>query len=72
MPQPSAKVIRAIVKQFEKAGTAALEAKEIWKTIGIPNAIRDLKHSPSFTLEQGLRLTLDWYRKDLATVSAAG
>ena len=35
-------------------------------------AVRDLKHSPTFTLEQGLRLTLDWYRKDLATTSAAG
>lgn len=35
-------------------------------------AVRDLKHSPMFTLEQGLRLTLDWYRKDLAIQSAAG
>ncbi len=35
-------------------------------------AVRDLKHSPSFSLEQGLRLTLDWYRKDLAATSAAG
>ena len=35
-------------------------------------AIRDLNHSPAFTLEQGLRLTLDWYRKDLAITSAAG
>lgn len=43
LPQPSAKVIRAIVKQFERAGTAALEAKEIWKTIGIPNPIRELE-----------------------------
>jgi type I restriction enzyme R subunit len=29
LPQPSAKVIRAIVKQFEKAGTAALESNEL-------------------------------------------
>lgn len=43
LPQPSAKVIRAIVKQFEKAGTAALEAKTIWKTIGIPDPIQQLK-----------------------------
>ncbi|MDB6033065.1 MAG: hsdR 3 [Verrucomicrobiales bacterium] len=43
LPQPSAKVIRAIVEQFERAGTAALEAKEIWKTIGIPNPIQQLK-----------------------------
>ena len=32
LPQPSAKVIRAIVKQFENAGTNALEAKELWET----------------------------------------
>ena len=25
-------------------------------------AIRDLGHAPQFTFEQGLRLTLDWYR----------
>ncbi|MGC2659034.1 MAG: SDR family oxidoreductase [Bryobacteraceae bacterium] len=28
-------------------------------------AIRDLGHAPQFTFEQGLRLTLDWYRADL-------
>src|SRR4051812_38284967 len=33
-------------------------------------AIRDLGHSPKFTLEQGLRITLDWYRNDLAASSA--
>jgi nucleoside-diphosphate-sugar epimerase len=27
-------------------------------------ATRDLGHSPQFTLEQGLRQTLDWYRQD--------
>lgn len=43
LPQPSAKVIRAIVKQFEKAGTAALEANELWQTLGVPNALRELK-----------------------------
>jgi type I restriction enzyme, R subunit len=32
LPQPSAKVVRAIVKQFEKAGTSALEAKDLWRT----------------------------------------
>jgi len=32
LPQPSAKVIRAIVKQFENAGTDALEARELWET----------------------------------------
>jgi UDP-glucose 4-epimerase len=26
-------------------------------------AIRDLGHAPRFTIEEGLRLTLDWYRK---------
>jgi len=32
LPQPAAKVIRAIVKQFENAGTDALEARELWET----------------------------------------
>jgi UDP-glucose 4-epimerase len=35
-------------------------------------AVRDLDHCPQFTLEQGLRLTLDWYRNDLAAASASG
>ena len=34
-------------------------------------AERDLKHAPKFTLEQGLRRTLEWYKHDLATASAA-
>lgn len=29
-------------------------------------AVRDLGHSPKFTLEQGLRRTFDWYRMDAA------
>jgi nucleoside-diphosphate-sugar epimerase len=29
-------------------------------------AIRDLGHQPRFAFEEGLRLTLDWYRADLA------
>ena len=32
LPQPAAKVVRAIVRQFENAGTDALEAKELWET----------------------------------------
>jgi type I restriction enzyme R subunit len=32
LPQPSTKVIRAIVRQFENAGTDALEARELWET----------------------------------------
>ena len=28
-------------------------------------AVRELGHDPHFTFEQGLRLTLDWYRADL-------
>ena len=32
LPQPAAKVIRAIVRQFERAGTNALEATELWRT----------------------------------------
>ena len=30
-------------------------------------AIAELGHEPRFTFEQGLRLTLDWYRTDLAS-----
>jgi nucleoside-diphosphate-sugar epimerase len=29
-------------------------------------AVRELGHSPRYTFEQGLRLTLDWYRADYA------
>lgn len=29
-------------------------------------AVRELEHAPKFTFEQGLRLTLDWYRGDSA------
>jgi type I restriction enzyme R subunit len=32
LPPPAAKVLRAIVRQFEKAGTGALEATELWRT----------------------------------------
>ena len=39
LPPLPAKVIRAIVRQFERAGTGALEAKELWQT----PEIRDLK-----------------------------
>jgi UDP-glucose 4-epimerase len=31
----------------------------------ITAAVRELGHKPQFTFEQGLRLTLDWYRADL-------
>jgi nucleoside-diphosphate-sugar epimerase len=34
-------------------------------------AVRDLGHAPQFTFEQGLRLTLDWYRADLAQKQGA-
>ena len=27
-------------------------------------AVRDLKHAPRFTFEEGLRLTLAWYKRD--------
>jgi UDP-glucose 4-epimerase len=30
-------------------------------------AVRDLGHAPRFTFEQGMRATLDWYRKSLTT-----
>jgi UDP-glucose 4-epimerase len=29
-------------------------------------AVKELGHAPRFTFEQGLKLTLDWYRADLA------
>ena len=29
-------------------------------------AVAELGHAPRFTFEQGLRLTLDWYRSDIA------
>jgi nucleoside-diphosphate-sugar epimerase len=32
----------------------------------ITAAVRELGHNPRFTFEQGLRLTLDWYRADIA------
>lgn len=35
-------------------------------------AVRELGHAPRFTFEQGLRLTLDWYRADLARKKQAG
>jgi type I restriction enzyme R subunit len=43
LPQPTAKVIRKIVKQFEKAGTGALETGQLWSTIGEPNALAALR-----------------------------
>lgn len=33
-------------------------------------AVRDLGHSPRFSLEEGLRLTLEWYRSDLMQKAA--
>ena len=35
-------------------------------------AVRELGHAPRFTFEQGLRLTLDWYRADLARRKRSG
>ncbi len=38
-------------------------------------AVKELGHQPRFTFEQGLQLTLDWYRADLArkaTFSGSG
>jgi len=43
LPQPAAKVIRKIVRQFEKAGTGALETGQLWKTIDEPNALDALR-----------------------------
>jgi UDP-glucose 4-epimerase len=38
----------------------------------ITAAVRELGHSPRFTFEQGLRLTLDWYRADLGHKKKTG
>jgi type I restriction enzyme R subunit len=43
LPQPTAKVIRKTVKQFEEAGTGALETGQLWSTIGEPNALATLR-----------------------------
>lgn len=37
----------------------------------ITAAARELGHKPRFTFEEGLRLTLEWYRSDLARKGAA-
>jgi UDP-glucose 4-epimerase len=34
-------------------------------------AVRDLGHAPRYSFEEGMRLTLEWYRKDLAGQAAA-
>jgi nucleoside-diphosphate-sugar epimerase len=34
-------------------------------------AMRDLGHAPKYSLEEGLRRTLDWYRQDLAETATA-
>jgi len=33
----------------------------------ITAAVRELGHSPRFTIEEGLRRTLQWYRKSLVS-----
>ncbi len=62
LPQPTAKVIRKIVKQFEKAGTGALETGQLWSTIGEANAIA--------TLSQGGK-PAELLRKTKETIFAA-
>jgi UDP-glucose 4-epimerase len=34
-------------------------------------AVRDLGHEPRYTLEEGLRVTFEWYRRHAATVAGA-
>lgn len=43
LPQPTVKVIRKIIKQFEQAGTGALETGQLWNTIGEPDALATLR-----------------------------
>ncbi len=45
LPQPTVKVIRKIVQQFEKAGTNALETAQLWRTLGEPNALDSLRQA---------------------------
>ena len=64
LPQPSAKVIRAIVRQFEQSGTAALEAQDLWRT----PEMRELKGLEA--LRQGGQ-PADLLRKTKETLFAA-
>ncbi len=64
LPQPTAKVIRAIVRQFERAGTSALEATELWRT----PEIQELKGLDA--LKQGGQ-PADLLRKTKETLFAA-
>ena len=38
LPQPATKVLRAVVRQFEKAGTDALETPELWQVAEVKRA----------------------------------
>ena len=64
LPQPSAKVIRAIVRQFEQSGTPALEAQDLWRT----PEMRELKGLEA--LRQGGQ-PADLLRKTKETLFAA-
>jgi type I restriction enzyme, R subunit len=64
LPQPSAKVIRAIVRQFEQSGTPALEAQDLWRT----PEMRELKGLQA--LKQGGQ-PADLLRKTKETLFAA-
>jgi nucleoside-diphosphate-sugar epimerase len=35
------------------------------------SAVRDLGHEPRYTLEEGLRLTLEWYQRHAASLAGA-
>ena len=38
LPLPASKVLRAVVRQFEKAGTEALETSELWQVAEVKRA----------------------------------
>ena len=38
LPLPANKVLRAVVRQFEKAGTEALETSELWPVAEVKRA----------------------------------
>ncbi len=59
LPQPTAQVIRKIVKQFEKDGTGVFETGELWRTIDEPGALDVLRQGGSpFELVRKTKETL--------------
>ncbi len=65
-----------LLQQIEGVNLPALygpprEGDVLHSQADITAAVRDLGHAPKFTFEQGLRLTLEWYRASLAPNKSA-